>query len=133
MTKTPLQTTLETSKGVVTTSQPSSAPPMATSKGYTVTTKQFLPPTLATSKGVKCTKEIKHQQTMRRSVIPRVQRYEYNAPTKDYAAQHLAFKEKIDKMLHIYNKQGEKESPDTLLAGSMSETWEFQFPANLED
>ena len=59
---------------------------------------------------------------MRRSSRPHVQRYDYSAPTKAYAAQYLALQEQVNKSFHIYTESGKKESLDSLLDGVMATT-----------
>ena len=39
----------------------------------------------------------------------RVQRYDYAAPTKAYAAQYLAATEQLNKILHMFNEEGGKK------------------------
>ena len=39
----------------------------------------------------------------------RVQRYDYAAPTKAYAAQYLAATEQLNKILHMFNEEGKKK------------------------
>ena len=52
-----------------------------------------------------------------------VQRYDYAAPTKAYAVQYLAATEQLNKILHMFNEEGKKETVDSLLVGPMASTW----------
>ena len=50
-------------------------------------------------------------------------RYIYDAPTRSYAAQHIAANEWATKICHIYNDAGKKESIDSLLRGTNADIW----------
>ena len=61
--------------------------------------------------------------TTGRSGRKRIQRYDYAAPTRAYAAQYLALTERFNQILHMFDKDGEKETLDSLLQGPMAKTW----------
>ena len=58
---------------------------------------------------------------LRRNVF---QRYQYDAPTRNYAVQHLAVTELFGKIMHMYDTQGHKASLDSQLKGDTSTVWE---------
>ena len=54
----------------------------------------------------------------------RVQRYDYTVPTRAYAVQYLTVTEQLNKILHMFNEDGGKETLDSLLQGPMATAWE---------
>ena len=57
---------------------------------------------------------------LRRNVF---QHYEYDAPTRSFAAQYIAGTELFGKMFHMYDETGSKESLDSLLDGTTAHVW----------
>ena len=123
LTKNITKSRLATSKGVKTKG--------TKSKKKTSTTKLHNPPKMTLPHRATFTIPTAKQQRpsfppkqLRRSTRPRMQRYDYTAPTKAYAVQCLILQENVKKIMHIYNENGKKLSLDALLQGEMAVTWQ---------
>ena len=64
-----------------------------------------------------------HPLLHRRSKWKSFKRSDYTAPTKDYAVQYLVLQESIKNLLHINNDIVKEESLNTLLQGTLADTW----------